>query len=341
MSDPSHVLTPHVRRGDRSERAHDPLDALVNALCTLGPRPHGSAAHARSRSLLAAALLDAGAVPYVGDDLAVDHPSDRVNLLAVVPGRQRHCRPLLLATHYDGPAESPGAGDNAAAVAALVTLVTPLAARALERDVIVALIDGGDPSARPRSAPGRRRTNVDDDVHGLALFLREQRRHDLKAAVLIDRLGHRMDAEGPPHLLVVGAESEARLPGVLTSLHGSLHGSMPTYAALTRSEVSDAHAADVLRAYGVPYLWLSGGRLPWHRGPGDTPDRLHRPSLDATTALLVALTERLSQTRLPGPMGEHDLSDLRRDGWGGWSSRPDGHPSPADLRAASRRMGWA
>jgi hypothetical protein len=337
MSDPSHVLTPHVRRGDRSERARDPLEALVHALCALGPRPHGSAAHARSRSLLAAALLDAGALPYVGDDVAVDHPSERVNLLAVVPGRQRHCRPLLLATHYDGSAESPGAGDNAAAVAALVTLVTPLAARALERDVVVALVDGGDPSARPRSAPGRRRASADDDVHGLAIFLREQRRHDLKAAVLIDRVGHRVEAEGPPHLLVVGAESEARLPGVLTSLHGS----MPTYAALTRREVGDAHAADALRAYGVPYLWLSGGRLPWHRGPGDTPDRLHRPSLDATTALLVALTERLSHTRLPGPIGEHDLSGLRRDGWGLGSPRADGRPSPADLRAAARRMGWA
>jgi hypothetical protein len=326
MSDSPHALTTHVRRGPDVERARDSLDALVHDLCALGPRPHGSAAHAQARSRLAAALLDAGALPYLGDAFAVEHPSLRVNLLAVVPGLQRHCRPLLLATHYDGAVESPGASDNAAAAAALVTLVAPLAARALERDVVVALVDGGDPSARPRAAPGRRRASADDDLHGLAIFLREQCRHDLKAAVLIDRLGRRADATASPHLLVVGAESEARLPGVLTSLQGS----MPSYAALMRREVGDAHAADALRGHGVPYLWLSGGRMPWHRGPGDTPERVHRPSLDATMALLIGLTERLSRTRLPGPVGEHDLHGLRGDG-----------QTPAERKAAARRLGWA
>ena len=340
MSEPPHALTPHVRREASGERAREPLEAVVHDLAALGPRPHGSPAHARARSLLSAALLDAGAVPYVGDDVAVDHPSGRTNLLAVVPGRQRHCRPLLLATHYDGAAESPGAGDNAAAAAVLTVVAALLAARSMERDVIVALVDGGDPSARAsaraRATPGRTRSQDAGAGHGLSVFLREQCRHDLKVGVLIDRVGHRIDAAASPELLVVGAESEARLAPVLASLHGAL----PTYAALERRDVGDAPAADALRAHGVPYLWFSGGRMPWHRGPGDTPERLHRPSLDAAVALLMALTSRLSQVRLPGPAGEHDVGELRRASWRRWSTLPDGEPAPADRKAAGRRLAW-
>lgn len=336
MGDAQHTITAHVRGDGASRRGVDPVDALLHDLCALGPRPSGSQALARARDVLQAALTDTGALPYLGDDLTATNPSGGVNLLGVIPGRVRECRPLLLTTHVDGPAESPGAGDNGAAVAALVSVVGRLSERALERDVIVALVDGGDPSARPRPAPGRRRSGAHDDAHGLAAFLRHQRRHDLKAVVLVDRVGHQVDAAVAPPLLVIGAESEARLPSLLASLPAAL----PGCAALARTELAEAPAADALRTQGLPYLWLTAGRTPWHRGPGDTPERLHRPSLDAVVDLLIALIQRLSQTRLPGPVGEHDLADFRRSSWSRWAA-DDGDGAGPARRTVQRRLGWS
>ena len=49
--------------------------------------------------------------------------SDRgTNLILRLPGREPALEPLLVAAHYDGPLQSPGADDNASAVAALLEL---------------------------------------------------------------------------------------------------------------------------------------------------------------------------------------------------------------------------
>jgi Zn-dependent M28 family amino/carboxypeptidase len=44
------------------------------------------------------------------------------NLILRLPGRQNGLAPLLVAAHYDGPLNSPGADDNATGVAALLEL---------------------------------------------------------------------------------------------------------------------------------------------------------------------------------------------------------------------------
>lgn len=47
---------------------------------------------------------------------------DGTNLILRLPGRQSGLDPLLVAAHYDGPLNSPGADDNATGVAALLEL---------------------------------------------------------------------------------------------------------------------------------------------------------------------------------------------------------------------------
>jgi Zn-dependent M28 family amino/carboxypeptidase len=47
---------------------------------------------------------------------------DGTNLILRLPGRQSGLAPLLVAAHYDGPLNSPGADDNATGVAALLEL---------------------------------------------------------------------------------------------------------------------------------------------------------------------------------------------------------------------------
>jgi len=281
---------------------------LVERLCTAGPRPQHGVGLANTRRLLRDALEDAGVVPYLGDQFEARDASGVVNLLGVVPGRERHLRPLLLATHYDGPPASPGAGDNAAAVALVVTLAPRLAAAHFERDVIVALLDGGD-VARPPALP-----------HGADVFMRSHRRHDLKAALLVDRIGHAVAAGNGPALLVVGVESEPRLPGVLDSI-----AALPGWLApVARHRLGAAPAADVFRSHETPYLWITAGHAPHHRGGDDRPDRLDEATLGHTLDTVQALLAGLASTRLPGPYVDHDIGDLERRAWQRYGRGGDG-----------------
>ena len=51
-----------------------------------------------------------------------EHSDQGVNLIAKIPGQRMDLDPILVAAHYDGPPGSPGADDNASAVAALLEL---------------------------------------------------------------------------------------------------------------------------------------------------------------------------------------------------------------------------
>ena len=65
------------------------------------------------------------------------------NLTGVLPGRDRTAPALALMAHYDSVPRSPGAGDDATGVAAILEIIGVLRARGQpERDVIVIFTDG-------------------------------------------------------------------------------------------------------------------------------------------------------------------------------------------------------
>jgi len=70
---------------------------------------------------------------------------DFCNLLAQVPGSDPSLAPVLLGAHYDTCDSLPGADDNAAAVAVLLEVAAQMADETLERPVILAFFDAGDP----------------------------------------------------------------------------------------------------------------------------------------------------------------------------------------------------
>ncbi len=291
-----------VARADGSIPAE--VRALVGEFAALGPRPSGSAASAAAAEILTRALVARDVRPYHGGSIALPPVDGIVNLAVVVPGSERHRRPLVLASHYDGPAGSPAAGDNGAAAALLVVLAPLLAQRRLERDVIVVLLDAGDADHVPVRALGAE------------LFVRHQRRHDLKAAIVVDRVGHRSGAAVPP-LLLVGAECDPRLPPALDALHAT----EPEVAPVPRRYLERAPAVDAFREQGIPALWLSGGRAPHHRGPDDRTERLDDAMLEGTAAQLLALTAQVAATRLPGPCGDHDVRAYEQRAWRRWAGR--------------------
>ena len=96
-------------------------------------------------------MAETGLEPY-GDsfELAYEmHGARFANLLGKTPGTEPKLSPILVAAHYDTYGPYPGADDNAAAGAILLSIIKPLRALGLERDVVF----GGSYSHRDRD-PG-------------------------------------------------------------------------------------------------------------------------------------------------------------------------------------------
>jgi hypothetical protein len=120
------------------------------------PRPTGSPENALSRSYLAEKMRQLGmevseqAAPLPPESVerlskwgaSNAATAQLVNLIGVLPGRDRARPALLMMAHHDSVWESPGAPDDAAGVAASLEVVRALKARGTpERDVVVLLTD--------------------------------------------------------------------------------------------------------------------------------------------------------------------------------------------------------
>ncbi len=111
------------------------------------PHPNGSAEHARVRQYLIDTLRTIGLDPQVQEATGVgthNAVAARVqNVLVRVPGRNAGGPAVLLAAHYDGVPAGPAAGDDGAAVAALLETLRALrSAPPLTHDVIALFSDG-------------------------------------------------------------------------------------------------------------------------------------------------------------------------------------------------------
>lgn len=121
------------------------------------PHPVGSPEHARVRAYLSARLTQLGlevseqAGPLSpasvkrlaragGDPAAANNQA--INLIGVLPGKDRSQPAVMLMAHYDTVVGSPGAADDSAGVAAILEAVRAIKARGpVERDLVVLLTD--------------------------------------------------------------------------------------------------------------------------------------------------------------------------------------------------------
>jgi len=112
------------------------------------PRPAGSPAHDRVRDYLLAELKGLGLQPEVQQTEAesIWEPGRRVaieNIVARLPGMDGGGKAVLLMAHYDSVPGTPGAGDNAAAIAAMLEAARALkAGEPLKNDVLLLMTDG-------------------------------------------------------------------------------------------------------------------------------------------------------------------------------------------------------
>lgn len=265
----------------------------VEALTCCGDRRPGGPGHERARDHVARRLVELELPSYAGDGHLAPYRNDLVNVLATVHGADRHRRPLVLATNYDGSPGSPGAGENAAAVAVILAVAARLRDGGLERGVVVALVDD---SARPRHR---------DTATGATVLLTDQRRHDMKAAIVLDRLGHRHDdAAVAATVLVTGAETDARMASVLRGVGGEAARLLPIHRRYRPDVALSAPFVDAR----LPYLELFGARWRGHGTADDVAERLDFAHLASLVGVIERLVLRLDEVRLPGPFEGSDSS---------------------------------
>ncbi|MEG1029822.1 MAG: M20/M25/M40 family metallo-hydrolase, partial [Brevundimonas sp.] len=121
------------------------------------PHPVGSPEHARVRAYLTARMTQLGLSPQEqagplspasiqrlrkagGDPDAADNQA--INLIGVLPGKDRSQPAVMLMAHYDTVVGSPGAADDSTGVGAVLEAVRAVQARGpIERDLVVLLTD--------------------------------------------------------------------------------------------------------------------------------------------------------------------------------------------------------
>ncbi|NWE51611.1 M20/M25/M40 family metallo-hydrolase [Brevundimonas sp. P7753] len=121
------------------------------------PHPVGSADHARVRAYLTDRMTQLGLSPQEqvgplspgaiqrlkkerGDPEAANNQA--INLIGVLPGKDRSQSAVMLMAHYDTVVGSPGAADDSTGVGAVLEAVRAIQARGpIERDLVVLLTD--------------------------------------------------------------------------------------------------------------------------------------------------------------------------------------------------------
>lgn len=274
------------------------IRADAEALVALGPRPDSTAQAVDAAHAIEVALGEVGLFPRAATIGAIDVPEIRLGGWLIREGGPRQsssdniwvrfeggaARPRLFMAHYDTVPGSPGAIDNASAVAVLLELARCLATTPPPYPVILAFTGGEEVG-----------------LLGSRALLRDQIAGDVELAVSLDLIGHQrpLAVNGVSQLWdrwrlewladrIATAQSDA----YVALMHRLVSRRAPQ---LERSDHGPFTAA------GIPALHLygRGGQriyLPYH-SPFDTAERIDDAALANAFDLIAELA--YSRTRLP------------------------------------------
>lgn len=291
-----HEAASRARLPDR-EPLESRLMSDVSALCAFGSRPAGSQAHGAARAFLVRRLAETGLSAYGTDGYELPYRVRRegfVNVVGVAPGADEGLAPVLIAAHYDTVPGTPGADDNAAAIAVVLEVAARLAERPAARPVVIAHFDAEEPPYFHTTAMGSTR------------FVADQMRRLPHVAFVLDLVGHAISVPGLEDVLgVMGMESHPELAGAVSAL-ASAHLPVVTLPNRFMPDMSDHYAFRLAR---VPYLFLTCGQWEHYHRPTDTPDRLDAVKMARVSDLLEALVRVGAALEMQGAV-EHDTVAL-------------------------------
>ena len=252
------------------------------------PRPIGSAATERARETIVDVLRRLGLEPELQAIEAPDYygieggaPVDVVNVLARVPGRAS-TGAVALVGHYDTVPTSPGANDDASAVAVILEAARAiLAGPQLRNDVILLFTDGEEPAPR----------------FGSSAFVAEHPwAGDIDFVVNLETIGGGGPAmltslAGPTSLAADVYAASVPQPmafSFLTATTDLIGGSNSDFATFKDAGVS-----------GVELVYLHGSSI--YHTMADVPDRVSVSSLQHQGESTLAITRHVADLDFGGP----------------------------------------
>ena len=250
----------------------------------------GTSGHDAAAEYLTGRLSQLGIDPYVGESFALTYGVEGqrfTNLVGQIPGADPNLPPVLLGAHYDTCGPYPGADDNAAAVAGVLSVAERLVHTQVERTVIFALFDAEEPPHFLESSMGSIR------------FYEDQRVGPIHCAIILDLVGHDVPVTGLSDLLLIfGMESDPGLERIVQNCAPT--NAIRTVPTLNRY-VGDLSDHGVFRVNKRPYLFLTCARWDHYHEASDTPDRLNYAKIQAIAEYVQALIGGVSDSDLNGP----------------------------------------
>ena len=290
--------------GEKYSELSTKLTQDVIELTRNDSRRVGTYGHEQARDFIVGRLIELGAEPYKDKSFTLAYGSEFANVIAKIRGQNDELDPILLGAHYDTCGDIQGAGDNAAAVAILLTVLENLRSTAQERTVIFAFFDAEEP-------PYFLGRNM-----GSIRFYEDQLLSPVHAAIILDLVGHNVPMPGlEDALFITGAESDPKLAEIIES-------SQPVKGLRTvptlNSYVGDLSDHHIFRINERPYLLLTCGHWSDYHMPSDTAEKLNYAKMEQVCNYLENLTQRVGGTKLMGPFDsantlETELRLLRRN----------------------------
>ena len=232
-------------------------------------------------------------------------PTELVNIIGVLPGKDRTLPAVMLMAHHDTVWGSPGAADDTAGVASILEVVRAIKAQGqTQRDIVVLITD-----AEETGLTGAK-----------AFYANDPARLQVGAVVNMEARGgggrttlfQTSRNNGNAVRLYVDAVSR---PGA-SSLAAFIYSVLP----------NDTDLSVTLKAGdAVSYNFAFIGRPGLYHSPKSTPERLDQGALQDMGAQVLAITHALSNEQtLPAPAPDVVFSDvfgqfmLTYPAWGGW-----------------------
>jgi hypothetical protein len=273
------------------------LEVDVARLCATPHRQVGTRGHDLARAYLLERFRTIGLDPYAvaGFELPYEIRGTRfVNVVGVVAGLDAAARPVLIGAHYDSVPGTPGADDNAAAIAIALEVARRLVEVPAARPVVIAHFDAEEPPYFHTTAMGSTR------------FVADQMEGPVHAAIVLDLVGHAIGVPGLEDVIgVMGSESHEALAHVVDA-HVASFLPVVTLANRFMPDMSDHYA---FRLAGAPYLFLTCGQWRHYHSPTDTPEVLDYRKMARAANLLEALVRDAAEAEMDGAV-EHDTTAL-------------------------------
>ena len=270
----------------------------VTALATAGSRMVGTRGHNIARDHIVDRLQQPGIHPYFGDSLELPYVLNGetfVNVVGRIPGRNSNLPPILIGAHYDTCGPYPGADDNAAAVAVILTAAAKLKALQLDRTMVLAFFDAEEPPYF-----------LGPSMESIR-FYQDQRMEEIHSAIIMDLVGHDVPVPGLEDLLfMTGMESDPALESVV---RGAEPGSGIRTVPILNSYVGDMSDHHVFRTNRRPYLFLTCGRWEHYHSATDTEEKLNYAKIASISEYLIKLTAMVCAATLDGPFESHDTTE--------------------------------